>query len=101
MTAMYDAKVAVVMLLAIFHIMLMIECNDQSKDCYEYDMRKPPRFGKRSTILKALNPCPVSKRSTIPESIDSFETLAEIIDKLKSRASRPPNVVNPYKYMIL
>jgi hypothetical protein len=95
---MKDNKMAAVLLLfTICNELLTISCQDDGLDCTDYDMRKPPRFGKRSTFSKySYGPCPenpVSKKME-EQSIDSLKSL---LNQLKKRIKKEQNEYNPYR----
>jgi hypothetical protein len=94
---MKDNKMAAVLLLfTICNELLTISCHNDGLDCTDYDMRKPPRFGKRSTISKySYGPCPenaVSKK-TEEQNVNSLKSL---LNELKKHIERRQNQHNPY-----
>ncbi len=94
---MKDNKMAAVLLLfTICNELLMISCQDYGIDCTDYDMRKPPRFGKRSISKYSYGLCPessISKKKMEEQNIDSFKSL---LNQLKKRTKEQQNEYNPY-----
>ena len=92
---MLDNKRAVVLLvLTLLNEMLLIGCQEEI-DCTGYDLRKPPRFGKRSS--KDFNPCDapnayeaaLSKKSSILSPYSDFWEL--FVNKLVSDKKKTKN----------
>jgi len=96
---MLDNKMAAVLLLfTIFNVLLMVSCQDAQFDCSEHDMRKPPRFGKRSASMKWYWPCPEKPTETkkTSEELD-IKSLKSLLNKLRMHIKKAQEQHTPFK----